>query len=285
MEVTRMKNKGFTLIELLVVIAIIAILAAILFPVFARARAKAQQTQCLSNVKQIGMAVKMYASDYDGSFPPGQGQAYFYPYTSVQGGNVVDPLTGGVYPGGIRAGVWFCPSMTPAELNGATKRAGGQWAMYNTGGYAESNWYWNASNASGNAWNWLGMSEGQIQDPSNVVCFGDGSWSNRQDVISTGTNNPPDLTLNYGLTQDPPWWPATSGATFPPTMGYVGRHQGLCNFAFLDGHGKAMSLKLIANTVVDWRPPSGTGTTPYGTQYSYFYLECGRNGFANVKQF
>ena len=56
---------GFTLIELLVVIAIIAILAAILFPVFARARAKAQQSSCLSNVKQLALATLMYTSDND----------------------------------------------------------------------------------------------------------------------------------------------------------------------------------------------------------------------------
>ncbi len=62
-------RKGFTLIELLVVIAIIAILAAILFPVFAKARAKARQTACLSNMKQLSLAMIMYASDYDEMFP------------------------------------------------------------------------------------------------------------------------------------------------------------------------------------------------------------------------
>jgi prepilin-type N-terminal cleavage/methylation domain-containing protein/prepilin-type processing-associated H-X9-DG protein len=94
------RRRGFTLIELLVVIAIIAILAAILFPVFAQARDKARQAVCQSNLKQLGNAVSMYLQDYDETYPaclmydfPKKGDTYWYtalrPY--VKGGQVDHP--------------------------------------------------------------------------------------------------------------------------------------------------------------------------------------------------
>src|SRR5437763_16260975 len=64
------RQRGFTLIEMLVVISIIAILAAILFPVFAQAREKARSASCLSNQKQIALAFSMYSQDYDETYPP-----------------------------------------------------------------------------------------------------------------------------------------------------------------------------------------------------------------------
>lgn len=107
------KQRGFTLIELLVVIAIIAILAAILFPVFARAREKARQASCCSNIKQLDLAMLMYAQDYDEMWCMGYrgaGQPY-----------EVDPVTGSrrtgwfawwgsVYPYVKNAQLYACPS-------------------------------------------------------------------------------------------------------------------------------------------------------------------------------
>jgi prepilin-type N-terminal cleavage/methylation domain-containing protein/prepilin-type processing-associated H-X9-DG protein len=88
-----MRHKGFTLIELLVVIAIIAILAAILFPVFARAREKARQTSCASNLKQLGLGMLMYLQDYDERF--GQESFYYYgldnPYARAWFGDYTQP--------------------------------------------------------------------------------------------------------------------------------------------------------------------------------------------------
>ncbi len=120
------KHRGFTLIELLVVIAIIAILAAILFPVFAQAREKARMTSCLSNAKQIGLAAKMYLDDYDGAFPAWSGQmgadnehghiyAGVYPNVWGNAPAIVDYIEKRTYRGQLmpymkNARMWGCPS-------------------------------------------------------------------------------------------------------------------------------------------------------------------------------
>jgi len=119
---TRSESRAFTLIELLVVIAIIAILAAILFPVFAQAREKARQTTCLSNQKQIGTAMTMYIQDYDGTWPSQS-------INGVNGnsgmGNIVNGMlvkdAGGlefnfydrIYPYTKNRQIWLCPTNIP----------------------------------------------------------------------------------------------------------------------------------------------------------------------------
>jgi prepilin-type N-terminal cleavage/methylation domain-containing protein/prepilin-type processing-associated H-X9-DG protein len=110
---TESKN-AFTLIELLVVIAIISILAAILFPVFARARENARRASCMSNLKQIGLGIMMYVQDYDEKYPPSnitnEGTGYFW-------WQLIDPYTKSTQ-------LEFCPSATsqssPTSLNYGT---------------------------------------------------------------------------------------------------------------------------------------------------------------------
>lgn len=115
-------KRGFTLIELLVVIAIIAILAAILFPVFARAREKARQSSCLSNVKQLMTATLMYIQDYDERFPR---------YAGYRAPSVVIPPGGYdywfecIFPYTNNSQIFACPSRRNSNV-----RSGGEYAQH-----------------------------------------------------------------------------------------------------------------------------------------------------------
>jgi prepilin-type N-terminal cleavage/methylation domain-containing protein/prepilin-type processing-associated H-X9-DG protein len=119
------RRPGFTLIELLVVIAIIAILAAILFPVFAQARSKARQASCLSNQKQVGLAIAMYAQDYDEVLPgnehPGAGASQ--PLGWMQPFDPASPITYRVWAREIlpyvkNMAVFRCPETKPRSSDG-----------------------------------------------------------------------------------------------------------------------------------------------------------------------
>ena len=122
------RKSGFTLIELLVVIAIIAILAAILFPVFARARENARRSSCQSNLKQLGLGFAQYTQDYDEKFPGSSPSAYsstvfLTPLGHwVPGGppalsatNPCDPSRGAIYPYVKSVQIYVCPSDTTAD--------------------------------------------------------------------------------------------------------------------------------------------------------------------------
>src|SRR5665811_2289537 len=101
------KRRGFTLIELLVVIAIIAILAAILFPVFAKAREKARQTACLSNMKQLGLGFIQYIQDNDS----------VYPCTNGNPNTTLPSWDAQIYPYVKSTGVYKCPD-DPTQASG-----------------------------------------------------------------------------------------------------------------------------------------------------------------------
>jgi len=141
-------RRGFTLIELLVVIAIIAILAAILFPVFARAREKAKQASCLSNVKQLMLAVLQYAQDYDDTYPPGALIAPApTPPTGDEWDEVLDPY---IKNQQIRQ----CPSV-PRNARGYG------WNYQNFGYYY---------NSHGSGW---ATNQSDIQAPAETLLIGD----------------------------------------------------------------------------------------------------------------
>ena len=129
------RRRGFTLIELLVVIAIIAILAAILFPVFAQAREKARQVTCVSNLKQIGTAIMVYVQDYDETYPPVDYDVngvrftwYRYVEPYVKAGITSDSKN-------QRKSVFVCPNIDKSPKDGAWLAANGSAASRAMMGY------------------------------------------------------------------------------------------------------------------------------------------------------
>ena len=136
------KREGFTLVELLVVIAIIIILAAILFPVFAKAREKAQQTRCINNLKEMATAIEMYEDDYEGGIMPisiastsiaTESKEYSWGHYWI---DLVDPYLKQLKKGNIggqakgQGEIYQCPS-APKE----TASMGNQWQMGKDYGY------------------------------------------------------------------------------------------------------------------------------------------------------
>lgn len=204
-------RRGFTLIELLVVIAIIAILAAILFPVFAKAREKARQTSCLSNLKQMGLAALSYAQDYDEMFMYGS-----YPGTCAWG-HVHTPVDGvhaaygwptflGPYTKNTQ--IFRCPSAQPSICAGGV---GGRSGVTNAYGI----------NYDGVC----GWAMGMMDKPAERMMIQDmGSWFM---VSSNNTQAQAFADLGTGLT----------------------RHNDGANVAYCDGHAKWQSGSTIKGNI------------------------------------
>ncbi|BDI31166.1 hypothetical protein CCAX7_32170 [Capsulimonas corticalis] len=172
MKSRRTQKSGFTLIELLVVIAIIAILAAILFPVFAKAREKARQIACLSNLKQLSLGIMQYTQDNDELLCPS-----FYGYAQGWGGYI--------YPYVKSTGVYTCPDDSTAAVTTANGKVGAVSYAMNT----------DLANF-GNAVYMPGHSLAELTSPSNTVLFlevaGDTADVTKLDEDTNfGTSKPP----------------------------------------------------------------------------------------------
>jgi prepilin-type N-terminal cleavage/methylation domain-containing protein/prepilin-type processing-associated H-X9-DG protein len=215
---TRHASAAFTLIELLVVIAIIAILAAILFPVFAKARAKARQTACLSNLKQMGLGVAMYAQDFDETYPP-----LVFDWTTAA------PFTG---PDG-KPGQYFYwmqaiyPYTKNIDVYTCTDKSGSGWSG------SASDYVPGDPDKTGAAFMYYGYSRAfggggdnsmaAYRRPADTICIAD-------------TEKPASLAANVNLTYILYWTPNASVIVDP-------RHNEGSNFAFLDGHSKWLKVR------------------------------------------
>ncbi|MEN6303606.1 MAG: DUF1559 domain-containing protein [Armatimonadia bacterium] len=213
-----MQRRGFTLIELLVVIAIIAILAAILFPVFAKAREKARQSSCLSNVKQIMLAVLQYAQDYDERTPLAYSGGTGFPL------NWNDPVAGRLVPYIKNSQVWACPSMA-----GLTTLSYG----------IHTNWFYG------------GVSLGTVPNPAGVVFMAEGGVPTvasmglgpAQWVWSTQCHWEIHFPYNYNsATLDSAY--TNTSQTYYPRRPWPAHNEGT-NCGFVDGHAKWVKTEAL----------------------------------------